>query len=144
MLAGLAPATPLRTLLIFGIVLALATALAVPLLLPRGGNPSPVGVLVREAGGALTPGTRMAMADFREPNAVWETRRVVQVPVEEISTDAAAAYLAQPGPRGVIISREAWEQLHATDPAWQIYEARGFNAARLRKLDLMLIVKPAT
>jgi len=143
MLAKLAPARPLRTLLIFGLALAAATLAAVPFWLPRGGNPSPVGVLVKEAGGALTSDTRVAMTDFREPNAVWETRRIVQAALEEISPQDAASYLAQAGPRAVIISKEAWDPPHAADPTWKIYEARGFNAARLKKLDLLLVVKTA-
>jgi len=144
MLAGLGPIRPLRTLLIFGIVLAVVTLVAVPWWLPRGGDPSPVGALVREAGGALTADTQVAMTDFREPNAVWETRRIVRATVEEISPEEASAYLAQTGPRAVIISREAWNRLPTGDPAWKIYEARGFNAARLKRLDLLLVIKPAS
>jgi len=125
-------------------VLAVVTLVAVPWWLPRGGDPSPVGALVREAGGALTADTQVAMTDFREPNAVWETRRIVRATVEEISPEEASAYLAQTGPRAVIISREAWNRLPTGDPAWKIYEARGFNAARLKRLDLLLVIKPAS
>jgi 4-amino-4-deoxy-L-arabinose transferase-like glycosyltransferase len=143
MQAHLSPALPLRTLLIFGLVLTTATLVVVPWLLPRGGNPSPTGALVQEAGPALTPETRVAMADFQEPNVVWEMRRVVRTPVDAISPAEAVSYLAQAGPRAVVISKAAWQAQPAADSGYKIYEARGFNAARLRRVDLLLVLKPA-
>jgi 4-amino-4-deoxy-L-arabinose transferase-like glycosyltransferase len=141
MQAKLAPATPLRTLLIFGFVLAAAALIAIPLALTRGGNPSPVGTLVREAGSSLSPLTGVAMVDFREPNAVWEMRRIVLAPLDEISPDAAPAYLQRTGPRAIIITKAAWTSLHLASRAYHLFEARGFNAARLKALDLVLVVK---
>ena len=152
--AGLAAALPLRTLLIFGLGLALVETVAIPILLRDGVNPSPAGVLVREAGAALTPETRLALVDYREPNPVWEARRVVRAPVDEIGEDAAAAYLEEPGPRALILTADAWARLHLANAAWKIYESRGFNAARplsfhgLRlpkrvPLKLTLVLKPA-
>jgi len=143
MAANLTPARPLRTLLIFGLALTLAALVVIPLLPGGGGNPSPVGELVRDAKGVLTPDTRVALVDFREPNSVWEMRRLVRAPLEEISDEAAPGYLRAAGPRALIVSAAAWTKLRVSDPAWKMYEARGCNAARLRSLDLVLVVKPS-
>jgi hypothetical protein len=71
-------------------------------------------------------------------------RRVVRAPLDEISEDAAVAYMRQPGARAIILSRAAWARMHGLDVTWKIYEARGFNAARLKGLDLMLLIKPGS
>jgi 4-amino-4-deoxy-L-arabinose transferase-like glycosyltransferase len=139
--AGFAPAVPLRWTIGFGFVLAVVALEGIPLALRHGENPSPTGVLVNEARLELSPGTRVALVDFREPNAVWEIRRVVRAPLDEISGDGAAAYLCQPGPRAVLLSTDAWTRNRTRSLQWKIYEARGFNAARLGKLDLTLVVK---
>jgi 4-amino-4-deoxy-L-arabinose transferase-like glycosyltransferase len=139
--AGLRAAVPLRAALFFAGAVAVITWIALPLALPRGGNPSPVGELVREAGPDLTPGTRGALVDFREPNAVWELRRVVKAPIDE--TSSGVDYLLQPGPRAIILSSDAWRTQQAFERGWKVYRARGFNGARLKSLDLVLVIKPA-
>jgi hypothetical protein len=149
MQARLSPAVPLRTLLIVGMVLSMITLVAVPWLLAHGGNPSPVGDLVRQAGDDLKPGTRVVTVDFSEPNTVWEVRRKVLLPVDQIAPEAVADFLARPGSRAVILTREAWMNLDLEEPGLRVYEARGFSAARplvfrhgihLVPLDLMLVV----
>ena len=143
MAAGRAPATPLRVMLIFALVLAVITLIGVPFALPRGGNPSPAGTLVREAGGNWSPGTHVALVDFREPNAVWEARRIVRAPLDEIAGADVASYLQQPGPHAAILSTKLWNSLaRSPHPAWKSYRATGFNAARLSRLDLTLVIKP--
>jgi 4-amino-4-deoxy-L-arabinose transferase-like glycosyltransferase len=139
--AGLRPALPIRLTIGFGFVLAVVALAAIPLALSHGENPSPTGVLVNEARQELTPGTRVALVDFREPNAVWEMRRIVRAPLDEISGNEVVAYLNQPGPHAVILSTDVWMRNQTRNSAWKIYEARGFNAARLAKLDLTLVVK---
>jgi hypothetical protein len=75
---------------------------------------------------------------------VCEMRRVVTAPLEEISEDAEIDYLLKPGPHAVVLSREAWARMHGLQASWKIFEARGFNAARLKKLDLVLVIKPVS
>ena len=139
MQAGLAPRMPVRTLVIFGLAFALVTLVAVPLLLARGANPSAVAILVKKAGANLTPETKVAMADFQEPNVVWETRHEVNAPVETISVKQIGDFLGRPGSRAVVVSSKALAgvDLRGTDR----YEARGLNAARLKKVDLVLVVR---
>jgi 4-amino-4-deoxy-L-arabinose transferase-like glycosyltransferase len=140
--AGLPSRAPLRLMIVVGLIMGILLGVIGRFCGPLGATPSPVGMLVLKAGTVLTPGTRVAMVDFREPNAVWEIRRVVHAPLDEISEDAALAYLHQPGARGIILSRAAWARMHGLDASIKIYEARGFNAARLGGLDLMLLIKP--
>ncbi len=141
--AGLSPRTPLRLVVLFGLVVSVITVLFVPPALAAGRTPSPVGVLVREAGTALPGNASFALVDFREPNAIWEMRRIVSGPATFISPDAVIAFLNETGPRAVILSNAAWQHMESrADPAWKTYGARGFNAARLAPLDLTLVIKP--
>ena len=149
MQARLSPAVPLRALLIVGMVVTMATLVAVPWLLRHGGNPSPVGDLVRQAAADLKPGTRVVTVDFAEPNTVWEMRRVVLLPVDQIAPEAVPDFLARPGSRAVILTRQAWLNLDLEEPGLKVYEAHGFSAARplafhggprLVPLDLVLVI----
>jgi 4-amino-4-deoxy-L-arabinose transferase-like glycosyltransferase len=127
---------------IAGIVFALLAAVVVPIALANHATPSPVGELVRAAHDSLTPATEFALVDFQEPNAIWEMRRVVHGYGDTIPATKVVAFLNEPGPRAVLLSTALWQQLRAgTDPAWKAVEARGFNAAKGRFVDLTLIVK---
>jgi 4-amino-4-deoxy-L-arabinose transferase-like glycosyltransferase len=136
---------PVRLAAGAGIALAFAALIGVPLALAAQVTPSPVGALVSEAKDALSPATQFAVVDFQEPNTIWEMRRVSKDYGEAIPETAVISYLAQPGPHAVILSTALWQKLSSgsteANPAWKIYEARGFNAAKLSWLDLTLVVK---
>jgi len=147
--ADLPARAPLRLMIIVGLVMGILLGVIGRFCGPLGATPSPVGMLVLKAGAVLTPGTQVALVDFREPNAVWEMRRVVRAPLDEISEDAAVAYLRKPGAHAIILSRVAWARMHGLDASIKIYEARGFNAAQFhgilpKTLDLMLLIKPGS
>ncbi len=138
---------PSRTLCklgwISGVLLAALTAVCVPLALVNHVTPSPVGELVREAQGVLTPNTEFAVVDFQEPNTIWEMRRVVKGYGHAIGDSEVIAFLDQPGPRAVVLSSALWSRLAGpSHPSWKVVEARGFNAAKLGSIDLTLVVKP--
>jgi len=151
--AGLLPGLPTKLALGMGVGLALLIAVLAPMGLAQGFSPSPVGSLVRQAEGAITPETAFALVDFQEPNAVWEMRRVTKAYAESISEAGALDYLNQPGPRAMVLSTSLWERIKpASDnanPSWTIYQARGWNTARgwnsakgtLALVDLTLVVK---
>jgi 4-amino-4-deoxy-L-arabinose transferase-like glycosyltransferase len=141
--AKLSPSLPLRLIGGFGIVLALATLVAVPLAVENGFSPSPVGDLVRAAGDSLKPDTQFALVDFKEPTAVWEMRGVTKAYAQLLPEKDVAAYLAQPGPRAVILSSALWQKQNGTpDPTWSIVTAHGLNTAKGTPLDLTLVLKP--
>ena len=144
--AGLSPHQVTRLGWRTGIIAALLALVGIPIALAYNATSSPVGQLVREAHDVLTPETQFALVDFQEPNAIWEMRRVVRGYAQMIDRDDVAAYLDHPGPRAVILSSELWRRFHflqvTSQSRWKVYEAAGFNAAKLTSLDLTLIVKP--
>ena len=137
-------ALPTRTLArmgwITGGVLALVTIVF------AGTVPSAPRELVRAAGKSLTPDTQFALVDFREPSTIWEMRRDVEAFGKSIDDSEPETFLAQPGPRAIILSSDLWKRDHFlhVDPqsTWKVYEARGFNAAKGNFIDLTLVVKP--
>jgi 4-amino-4-deoxy-L-arabinose transferase-like glycosyltransferase len=125
-------------LIAFGAALAVIALVVIPLT----PSPSPTGELVRAAGAALMPETQVALVDFNEPNAVWELRRVVRGHPGVIPADEVPTFLMQDGPRAVLLSTAQWENLQfLPQPDWQVVRATGWNAARLSRLDLTLVVK---
>jgi 4-amino-4-deoxy-L-arabinose transferase-like glycosyltransferase len=144
MTAHLDPVLPRLIIGLFAGVMAILVLLFLPPILAAGHTPSPVGGLVRQAGDQLRSETKFALVDFREPNAIWEMRRIVASPATFVSEGDVIPYLREPGSRAVILSTALWDKLKAgADPAWKSYEARGFNAARVSSLDLTLVVKKA-
>ena len=133
---------------ISGGVLALVTAVLVPIAIANHATPSPVGVLVREAGDNLKPETEFALVDFQEPNAIWEMRRVAKGYAKVIPASDVPSFLSQAGPHAVIEITDNNEllladtQLYPDNIHWKTFEAGGFNVAKGDFLDLMLIVKP--
>ena len=148
--AGLHPALPTQLAGGLGLALALLTAVLVPIALANGLTPSPVGSLVQEAQGAITPGTHFALVDFEEPNAIWEMRRATEAYADSIPAEGVISYLNEAGPRAVVLSTARWEQLAGqSDPAWKTFRASGWNTAKgvdtakgsLALIDLTLVVK---
>jgi 4-amino-4-deoxy-L-arabinose transferase-like glycosyltransferase len=128
---------------ITGVALALIALIGLPIALAHQQTPSPVGDLVRAAGDNLEPGTDFALVDFNEPNAIWEMRGETVAYAQFIPEPHVRAFLDQSGPHAVVLTTAKWQQLALTpDPAWKIFQARGLNAAKLRPLDLTLVVKP--
>lgn len=150
---GLPKCTLVQIGWITGGVLALLTGILVPIAMANHGTPSPIGELVRNAGAALTPETQIAVVDFQEPNAVWESRRVSAGYMKFIYPFEIAATLDQPGPQAVILPTAGWNKIGSyaqgitmkdksitplplVDPSkfpatWTIYQARGVNAAKI-------------
>lgn len=131
---------------ISGIVIALLTVVLIPLLPANHLTPSPVGTLVREARGAVSPTTQFALADFQEPSGVWEIRAVSKAYVRSVSDAEVVPFLNQPGPRAVVLSTQHWHELQSgtagIDPAWKTFTASGLNSGKGRPADLTLVVKP--
>jgi hypothetical protein len=153
---GLEARLPINLGWLVGAELALLAAVFIPLGLKHHASPSPVGELVREAGGVLTPQMPFALVDFNEPgayaepNAIWEMRRVTKSYGAVIPREVVLDYLHQPGPCAVVLSSSLWRQIDWTDfnnpfrtgSPWSVYTASGFNAAKGRFIDVTLVVKP--
>jgi 4-amino-4-deoxy-L-arabinose transferase-like glycosyltransferase len=142
--AGLNPEKPVRLMMKFGIWFALVALVIIPGLMMPLANPSPAGALVHDAGANLTSDTQYALVDYDEPNVIWEMRRVVRGYGQVIPVSQVAAFLEQPGPRAVILTQETWREdvrPQKLDPDWSVYPESGWNAARLRPVDLVLVIK---
>jgi 4-amino-4-deoxy-L-arabinose transferase-like glycosyltransferase len=159
--AELSPKLPIRLAGGFGLAFALLTLIAVPLAVENGYTPSPVGDLVREAGilspeptsflriavppprGKFDQRATFALVDFEEPTAIWEMRSICVGWGQLIAPNTVEKFLGDSGQRAVVLSTDQWHQLNRLpDPSWTMYEARGFNAAKGKPIDLMMIVKP--
>ncbi len=97
------------------------------------GTPSPIGELVRNAGAALTPETQIAVVDFQEPNAVWESRRVSAGYMKFIYPFEIAATLDQPGPQAVILPTAGWNKIGSYAPR---HHDEGTNRSRRCRLSI--------
>ncbi len=129
--AGLRPKRPARVAAIFGGTVTAITLVALPIALARQQTPSPVGDLVRAA------------VDFQEPDAIWEMRGETVAFAQFIPEAHVRAFLDASGPHAVVLTTATWQHLAlAPDPTWKIFQAHGLNAAKLRPLDLTLVVKP--
>jgi 4-amino-4-deoxy-L-arabinose transferase-like glycosyltransferase len=170
--AQLSPSRPLRLMGGFSIAFALFAFVAVPLAVDNGYSPSPVGDLVHAAGtlsprptsfliitvpppkGKFDQGATFALVDFKEPTAIWEMRGICEGWGQLIAPNTVEKFLSDAGPRAVVLSTDQWHHLNRLpDPTWTMYEARGFNAAKIKALppyylplpeavDLTMIVKP--
>jgi 4-amino-4-deoxy-L-arabinose transferase-like glycosyltransferase len=140
---GLSPHRLTRLGWRMGFAFFLVALIGIPLALSRGMTPSPVGRLVAEAKGELTPDTQFAMVDFQEPNAIWEMRRVVSGYGQSIGEEKVMSFLNEPGPHAVILTSALWRKLSPppTPPGLEVFESPGFNAAKGGFNDLTLVVK---
>jgi 4-amino-4-deoxy-L-arabinose transferase-like glycosyltransferase len=92
---------------------------------------------------ALPAGAPVATFDYGEPSFTFYLGRW---PVRELTSDAAvAAWASEPGPRALVLPRQAFERLHAA--AWavrlrEIASASGWNVAKGKWLDLMALGRP--
>jgi len=126
-----------------GFALAVVALVGIPIAMYNGLNPSPVGSLVRQAGWDLTPETKVAIIGFEEPNAIWETRRVVQVFPSQIPAEKLDDFLEEVGPHAIIMDEATFNRFpHVLDERWKFEKARGLNTARLRRADLEMVIKP--
>ncbi len=141
---GLSPGYLTELGWVAGIVFLLIATL-VPIAIAAHATPSPVGELVRDARqhGDLTPETEFALVDFKEPNAIWEMRRVTRGYGQVVSESEVLPFLNRPGPRAIVLSTSLWQRLRSgADPACKCFGAPGFNAAKGSFIDLTLVVKP--
>ena len=139
--SGLRPCLPIQLASGLGIVFAVLAIVAIPIAVGNKSTPSPVEELVKASQGVLTPETEFALVDFQEPNAIWEMRRVTKGYGKVIPESEVVSFLGQSGSHAVVLSTALWKKLGgSTSPAWKTYEACGFNAAKLSRLDLTLVI----
>jgi hypothetical protein len=87
------------------------------------------------------PDMPYATVDYHEASITWEFRRYLHGMQQEIGESEAAAYLAQPGPRLLILPTEDWKSLNLQDAHFRTWQAEGLDTARFKWKRLTLVEK---
>lgn len=118
----------------------LAIALVVPPLVARS---FPAYELFRESRDDLRPTMEFGAVSFTEPSLVWYFRSRVNGFLTPLNTRRAADFMAQTGPRFVIVPTSLATKLFPNHPEnWRMFSRRGFNIAKGEHVELTLVLKP--
>ncbi len=118
----------------------LALALVVPPLVARF---FPAYELFRESRDDLRPTMEFGAVSFTEPSLVWYFRSRVNCFLAPLNTRRGADFMAQTGPRFVIVPTSLATKLFPNHPEnWRMFSTRGFNIAKGEHVELTLVLKP--
>jgi hypothetical protein len=118
----------------------LVLALIVPPLVARF---FPAYELFRESRDHLRPAMEFGAVSFNEPSLVWYFRRRVHGFLTPLNTRRAADFMAQTGPRFVIVPTSLVTKLFPNHPEdRKMFSTRGFNIAKGEHVELTLVLKP--
>jgi 4-amino-4-deoxy-L-arabinose transferase-like glycosyltransferase len=113
------------------------------LLSPFAGRISPARELFTKAQADLRPEMKFGTVDFMEPSVVWYFRSRVRTFMQNVPAAGAQAFMSEEGPRFVILTAtRAHELFPSIPPSWKGFSAGGFNVAKGRRVDLVLLLKP--
>jgi 4-amino-4-deoxy-L-arabinose transferase-like glycosyltransferase len=117
----------------------LALALIVP---PLVAGFFPAYELFRESRGHLRSTMEFGAISFNEPSLVWYFRSRVHGFLTPLNTRRAADFMAQTGPRFVIVPTSLTTKLFPNHPEdWKMFSTRGFNIAKGEHVELTLLLK---
>ncbi|MDQ6655371.1 MAG: glycosyltransferase family 39 protein [Verrucomicrobiota bacterium] len=98
--------------------------------------------LVRQARADLTPEMQFGAVRYHEPSLVWYFRRYVRSWMTEVNDADAKAFMETPGARFLVLPTKLATELYPTIPeGWKAYRVRGLNVARLRPVELTMLLK---
>ncbi len=118
----------------------LAIALIVPRLVARL---FPAYQLFQESRRYLQPDMQFGSVEFYEPSLVWYFRSPVHGFLTLMNRNRAMEFMAEAGPRFVIMPTSLVRTLFANHPeTWKMFSTRGFNIAKGKHVDLTLVLKP--
>src|SRR5437660_5522313 len=118
----------------------LAIALIVPRLVARL---FPAYQLFQESRRYLQPDMQFGSVEFDEPSLVWYFRSRVHGFLTLMNRNRAMEFMAEAGPRFVIMPTSLVRTLFANRPeTWKMFSTRGFNIAKGKHVDLTLVLKP--
>jgi len=105
----------------------------------------PVRHLYRESAAWLDPSTNLAMTgEYQEPSITWYFRKRITPYQPVIKKLAVNDWMAKDGARAVVAPKDVITQLLPQLPAdWKTAEAKGYNFVNAKKVDLLLVYKPA-
>jgi 4-amino-4-deoxy-L-arabinose transferase-like glycosyltransferase len=118
----------------------IAIALVIPSLIARF---FPAYQLFQESSGSLQPDVQFASVEFEEPSLVWYFRSRVKGFLTPLNKRRAAEFMSMSGPRFIILPTPVAGTLFANSPQhWKFFSISGFNAAKGKRADLTLVLKP--
>ena len=125
---------------IAGVVVALAIVAATPI----AARYSPSLQLMRAARPDLTPDMEFGAVSYNEPSLVWYFRKHINGYMSDLDRKSVQPFMDKPGARFVVLPTEMAAQLYTTVPdGWKTYRVQGVNAAKLKPVDLTLLLKPS-
>jgi len=103
----------------------------------------PGSALFEQARGDLRPEMEFGAIEYQEPSLVWYFRSRVHGFMTPITKKNAAEFMERAGPRFVILPTASLSKTFpAPPPDWKTFSARGFNLAKGKPVDLVLVLKP--
>jgi hypothetical protein len=101
--------------------------------------------LVAKARADLTREMEFGAVDYKEPSLVWYARKHVDGFMSDLDDDAVQPFMEKPGARFVVLPTRMVAQLYPTLPAgWKTHRAEGINTANFKRVDITMIIKPAS
>jgi 4-amino-4-deoxy-L-arabinose transferase-like glycosyltransferase len=117
----------------------IAVALAVPAMVARF---FPAYQLFQVSRASLQPNMQLAAVEFQEPSLVWYFRSRVQGFLTPLNKRRAAEFMSGPDPRFIVLPTPLAGELFANPPRnWRLFTVSGFNVAKGKRVDLMLVLK---
>jgi hypothetical protein len=91
---------------------------------------------------SLQPNMQLAAVEFQEPSLVWYFRSRVQGFLTPLNKRRAAEFMSGPDPRFIVLPTPLAGELFANPPRnWRLFTVSGFNVAKGKRVDLMLVLK---
>jgi 4-amino-4-deoxy-L-arabinose transferase-like glycosyltransferase len=117
----------------------IAIGLIVPPLVARF---FPAYQLFQQSRASLQPNMQFASVEFDEPSLVWYFRSRVKGFLTPLNKRRAAEFMSEPVPRFVVLPMPVAGSLFVNPPQnWQFFTTSGFNIAKGKRVDLMLVLK---
>ena len=129
-----------RRAAIAGVAVALLVAAATPI----AARYSPSLQLTRAARVDLTREMEFGAVNYKEPSLVWYFRKHIDGFMSDLDDDDVLPFMEKAGPRFVVLPTEMAAKLYpALPPGWKMFRAEGVNTAKLKRVDLTLLLKPS-
>ncbi len=101
--------------------------------------------LVASARPDLTREMEFGAVDYKEPSLVWYARKHVDGYMSDLDDDEVQPFMEKPGARFVVLPTRLAAQLYPALPAgWKTHRAEGINTANFKRVDITMVIKPAS
>jgi 4-amino-4-deoxy-L-arabinose transferase-like glycosyltransferase len=102
----------------------------------------PSAELLKQSRHLLKPEMEFASVDYQEPSLVWNFRKVVKGFHHLLKKSEIGDFMRLNGPRFSILPTADFAQIDDTiDPRWETFRIQGFNVAKGKWVDLIMVVK---